>query len=489
MIIKTVRSRRRRRLLALALCAAPLLALACGKKGPPLAPLRLVPAPVADVSAHRSGDDVRIAFTLPTANANGPGPIDLDRVEVYAVTIAPGTVTPPNRELLTKAHIVGTIAVKPPPAEGETPAEGAPADTRPAPGDHASFLEQLTPEKRQPLPTAPVKSAPAGAPAGPPASGEAKGTAPAVPAATSPGSAAAPAAGAVSPGEAAPPAGSVVPGQTTPPEETAAGRETTPASTGAGTAPQGAPAVPTAAQAAGAAAPGAAAEPATPPVKYPVRVYLLRGVARGGRPGQPTSRIVVPLVDPPPAPGALSGNFTERSIVLDWMPPVAEPGGAAIAFNVYHANASEPAINPAPVAEPKFEVSSADFGREQCFQVRSVQVLQNVGIEGAASPPVCVTPRDIFPPAAPQGLNLLVLEGAIELVWDANTEPDFAGYTVLRASAPGETLRPLTPVPIRETTFRDTSVASGTHYVYAVVAADRAGNVSPQSAQVEGTAR
>ena len=49
----------------------------CGKKGPPLAPLRLVPAAAAELSARRSGDDVELRFLLPTANANGPGTIDL----------------------------------------------------------------------------------------------------------------------------------------------------------------------------------------------------------------------------------------------------------------------------------------------------------------------------------------------------------------------------------------------------------------------------
>ena len=58
-------------------------------------------------------------------------------------------------------------------------------------------------------------------------------------------------------------------------------------------------------------------------------------------------------------------------------------------------------------------------------------------------------------------------------------EPDIAGYTVLRADAPGDTLRPLTPSPIRESTFRDTTVRPGARYVYAVVAVDKAGQRQP----------
>jgi fibronectin type 3 domain-containing protein len=146
-------------------------------------------------------------------------------------------------------------------------------------------------------------------------------------------------------------------------------------------------------------------------------------------------------------------------------------------------------LNPSPLAAPPFEVAGAELGAERCFAVRSVQVVATVPLEGASSPGTCVTPRDIFPPATPQGLSLLVLDGAVELVWDAGTEQDLSGYTVLRAEAPGDTLRPITPAPIRETSFRDTTVKSGVRYIYAIVAVDRTGNASPQSPRVEGTAR
>jgi hypothetical protein len=82
-------------------------------------------------------------------------------------------------------------------------------------------------------------------------------------------------------------------------------------------------------------------------------------------------------------------------------------------------------------------------------------------------------------------------EGAVSLIWEANTEPDLAGYIVLRGNAPGDTLAPLTPAPIKETTFRDATAKTGLRYVYAVVAVDSATpqNVSAQSNRVEETAR
>ena len=108
------------------------LAAACGKKGAPLAPLYLVPSSVGEVSARRVDDGVRLRFVLPAKNENGPG-IDFDRVEIYAVTVAPGGETPPNRELLTKPYLAGRIEVKPVPVEGEA----------------ASHAPPTTPDRRQ----------------------------------------------------------------------------------------------------------------------------------------------------------------------------------------------------------------------------------------------------------------------------------------------------------------------------------------------------
>lgn len=69
----------------LLVCAA---VCACGKKGPPLPPLRRVPAAVAGLAAERFADDVFVRFTVPSANIEGPGVANLARLEIYALTTA-----------------------------------------------------------------------------------------------------------------------------------------------------------------------------------------------------------------------------------------------------------------------------------------------------------------------------------------------------------------------------------------------------------------
>jgi hypothetical protein len=124
--------------------ALAVVTAACGQKGPPLAPLHLVPSAPAGVAVKRVADEARLRFDVPSSNVNGPGPLALDRVEVYASTIAPGAGRPSNKELFIPKYRVGTIAIKPPPVEGEAEPETAEPDHRPAAGERAAFVEPLT---------------------------------------------------------------------------------------------------------------------------------------------------------------------------------------------------------------------------------------------------------------------------------------------------------------------------------------------------------
>jgi len=139
-------ARRRLPVIVIAACC-----FACGRKGPPLAPLHLVPVAPANVSVGRTGDEAQIRFDVPSTNVNGPGPVALDRIEVFAATVAGGAVRPANRELLVSKYRVATIAIKPPPVEGEAPPETPPEDKRPSAGEKTTFVEELTTERLQPV--------------------------------------------------------------------------------------------------------------------------------------------------------------------------------------------------------------------------------------------------------------------------------------------------------------------------------------------------
>jgi hypothetical protein len=242
----------------------------------------------------------------------------------------------------------------------------------------------------------------------------------------------------------------------------------------------------------------AAAETATPPQTAAPSATAAGTPATPGQAARPAGDAQ------PAAPGAQSGqagpeaSLLRGRLLIPWpastsgyrVYEVPPPGKAP----VVEAGAAPPlpaALTPAPIVATSFTDPRLELGVERCYTVRSVATVGTLSVESAPAEPVCVKPTDVFPPAAPASLAAVASEGAISLIWDANPEPDLAGYLVFRGIAPGEKLEAITPKPIRETTYRDTAVKPGERYVYVVVAVDSAQppNVSPQSNRVEEVAR
>ena len=124
-----------------------------------------------------------------------------------------------------------------------------------------------------------------------------------------------------------------------------------------------------------------------------------------------------------------------------WNPPLtASDEVPGVTYNVYaapppSADGAAPVtvpkpLNDAPIDATIFTHPGAEPGKEQCFVVRSVATVEGGTIESDASAPICVTPKDTFPPAPPKGLAAVAGAGAINLIWDASTEADLGGSPV-----------------------------------------------------------
>jgi hypothetical protein len=360
---------------------------------------------------------VYLQMTVPSKSAAGPGPYSIDHIDVYAVTLAPGSVPPPNRDLLKPEHVIAKVAVRPPP---DPEAEPQADDKRPVPGDVITFVEKITAAQLEPQTIVrPVKVE----------------KAPKKPATT----------------------------------------------------------------AATAVTPAAPAAPVGPQVL--TRIYAVQGVSAKRRGGPVSARIEVPLLSAPGIVRAGKSASDETSVTVTWEPPASLSDEApGVLYNVYAVPAAgggpggvtvvaPPPLNEQPLEVTTFSRTGAETGKEQCFVVRSVAAVGTATIEGDPSDPICVTPKDTFPPVPPKGLAAVSGSGVVNLIWDPNTEGDLAGYVILRGEAPGDTLQPLTPQPIRETRYNDRAVRPGVAYVYAIVAVDRAGNRSGASNKVQETAR
>jgi len=133
----------------------------------------------------------------------------------------------------------------------------------------------------------------------------------------------------------------------------------------------------------------------------------------------------------------------------------------------------------AAFSDPHFE-----FGRTYRYKVRVVFKKGAQEAEGEDSQPCEVTSWDVFPPAAPQGLTALYTVGAVELVWNANLEPDLAGYRVYRREE-GKPFQLINQEMLRTPLYRDSLIQPQRHYFYEVTAVDLNGNESKPSTEVQ----
>jgi hypothetical protein len=424
------------------------LAIGCGKKGPPLAPIVRVPAQVDQLAARRIGSDVYVTLTVPQQNIDATMPADITRIEVYGYT---GRVAPPRATFLGVATLVATVPVLPPPAPEAT----APPDPAAGASQGASITivdtltaDELEPGREPPPPPRGTRAAPAPQP---------------------------------------------------PPGPASLRRFYTALPFG----PRGVP-----------GPPGTTAEltmtdlpepPTDVAVSYDASNVLLTWEPAGGVLGFLIGRDQLPMEEPPffdegpPLPdgavsdptlaAALPSGPTQYVVYREIAPdPLAlpQPATPSVAWR-----ATPPMPAAAALAALQF-VEPVEFERERCYTVRASRGVGAASVESEASPRVCIRPIDIFPPAAPPQPATVTADGVISLIWEPVAAADLGGYVVLRGEPGDATLQPLTPAPIAEASYRDTTVTPGKRYFYAVAAVDDrvpVGNVSALSPTVEETAR
>ena len=432
---------------AATICAAIAVA-GCGKRGPPLAPFVRLPAAISQIAATRLGSEVYVTLTVPAMNVDLSEPADVVRIEVYGYT---GRAAPLPARFTEFAPRIATIPVVPLAMPGDPPLPPPPPFLSGAQqGLAVTIRDTLTADELV---------------------------------------------------EAAVPA--VDPRQRRP---TLIG--------GAGGSTDG-------------------------PLR---RFYMAVGFSERSVPGPPGALADLILTSLPDPPVAVRVSQIAASVSLTWEPaggplgflldtplppepapffqpivagsPVPPPIDIGVPpgptrYNVYLELAPDPLVLPAlplfapPITQVPMALNSAslsaisatdaiEFGRERCYTVRAIRGTGTTTVVSEPSARTCITPQDVFPPAAPTELVTVPSDEGISLIWAPNSEPDLGGYLVLRREVGGATLRQLTDTAIPDARFRDTAVTPGTRYAYAVAAVDThlpLPNVSPGSAWVEETAR
>jgi hypothetical protein len=238
--------------------------------------------------------------------------------------------------------------------------------------------------------------------------------------------------------------------------------------------------------------------------------YRVRTRASRRRASADSNTVIMRIRPVPERITAVHAAVTESAIELSWSAPTRTSAGEPLpAISEYHVYRGE--IDPASAGAAANDLSQAkwkspltllgsatstsyrdtafDFGKTYLYTVRTV-IPGDGTIESSDSVPVIVAPRDIFPPAVPQGLVAAVIVGSptnapeVDLSWSSNGETDLAGYHVYRSEQQDTPGQLVTPDLLLSPAYRDTSVQPGHRYRYSVTAVDHSGNESAPSAPV-----
>ena len=191
-------------------------------------------------------------------------------------------------------------------------------------------------------------------------------------------------------------------------------------------------------------------------------VYMVRTRASEKRASADSNPAILQIFPAGLSIADAKASVTHDAIVLEWTPPQKTLAGTAVplaGYRVYRgaADSSVPlsadetptlksplaGIGDAGVSANSFPDYNFEFGKTYVYSVRSLAQYHGETLESADSNWVVVTPRDTFPPAAPQGLIVAPVpaQGEIpahlELSWAINAETDIAGYNVYRSEQEG----------------------------------------------------
>jgi len=230
--------------------------------------------------------------------------------------------------------------------------------------------------------------------------------------------------------------------------------------------------------------------------------YAVEVLNRNARGAGLSNRVHVPAMLTLPPPGDLSAELTGDGVVLTWTSAGESQNVPTKSLGVQHryriyrrdeSSGKDAIAGEVPVGEAgpaKFTDSSFEWERTYLYRITAVSIVKQpdseVQVEGDDTPAVRVIAHDVFPPSVPAGLQAAYSgEGQkpfIDLIWAPVTNADLAGYNVYRSEANSAAIK-LNSELVKSPSYRDSAVASGKTYSYAVSAVDVRGNESQRSEQ------
>ncbi|MCF8244739.1 MAG: hypothetical protein K9J37_07930 [Saprospiraceae bacterium] len=217
--------------------------------------------------------------------------------------------------------------------------------------------------------------------------------------------------------------------------------------------------------------------------------YQLKAIDFFGRESTISPSYKVEIIDrtpPQPPTGLETVRAGPHEVLVSW---AASESGNLAGYDVFvgdsvtavFVKANETRI---PASQTKFthKITDEKWG-DKFFYVEAI----NAAGTRTASTKMGLTVNDVIPPAAPTGVLASPFEGAIEISWDIQLEPDLMGYVVYRsvANTPGAPFTLISSGAIDTTSFLDSLPREARNkYFYKVAAMDNFSNLSERSETV-----
>ncbi len=235
-------------------------------------------------------------------------------------------------------------------------------------------------------------------------------------------------------------------------------------------------------------------------------VYAIEVLNDRGRSAGLSNQVAAPLAPTLPPPPRVEAHVTADGVLLTWTgeraDSAAPAGPLTFRYRVLRRESTPPprrgqdaalgtrALN--PEGTYTFADATAEWEKEYLYTVTPETVVTSpsstapITVLGTPASTAVISVHDVFPPAAPAGVQAVFTEIAgrvfMDLTWTPNQEPDLAGYNVYWREA-GGTAQKLNPELLRAPATRDAGVIPGHTYLYSVSAVDLRGNESARSAE------
>jgi len=223
--------------------------------------------------------------------------------------------------------------------------------------------------------------------------------------------------------------------------------------------------------------------------------YVVEVTNDRGRSAGLSNRAQIPAAPTLAPPARFAAQVRADGIFISWtpLPPRVAPPELHYVYRIYRGDENgkdKVAIElPLDAAPNSFVDRNFEWEKSYTYRATIVTLIHREAgpeaqVEGDDTPDVSVFAHDIFPPAAPSGLQAAFSgenqQSFIDLIWNPNEENDLAGYNVFRHENGAPAVK-INSDLVKPPAFRDGNVLPGKKYYYSVSAADVRGNESPRS--------